>query len=247
MNELKAISQTESELRVGNYMVLFGGKDLTGEFFTKGTKFESNYTDIGLLYVDFEHGRDAEKAGNNANNVLGIADWKSAKVDETGIFVERVLNRRAKYVEFLSELIAAGVMGTSSEAVPGKSKRKSSGEIIEWPLMRDSLTVTPMEPRMLNENVLTAAKALGEIFPHSKSLAVLTGTKQEEQLTGIKAIEAIATLADVEDYLRDAGKSRTEAKALLSRIKSLGQRDADEGALQHIVEALKRRGEKLAA
>ena len=137
MNELKAISQTDTELRVGNYMVLFGGKDLTGEFFTQKTHFDSNYTDLGFLYVDFEHGRDAEKAGNTQNNVLGIADWKSAKIDDTGIFVERVLNRRAEYVKYLTQLIEAGVMGTSSEAVPGSARKKASGEIIEWPLMRE--------------------------------------------------------------------------------------------------------------
>jgi hypothetical protein len=240
MNELKAISQTDAELRVGNYMVLFGGKDLTGEFFTQKTHFDSNYTDLGVLYVDFEHGRDAEKAGNSSSNVLGIVNWKLAKVDEKGIFVERVLNRRAKYIEFLSHLIDAGIMGSSSEAIPGATRKKSGGEIIEWPLMRDTLTVTPLEPRMMTGNVLTAAKALAEIFPNSKSLALATGAMEKPE-SGIKTIEALATLSDVEDYLRDAGKSRTEAKALLSRVKSLGRRDADEGAMQQIAEALKRR------
>ena len=238
MNELKAISQTDTELRVGNYMVLFGGKDLTGEFFTKKTHFDSNYTDLGVLYVDFEHGRDAERAGNSQNNVLGIADWKSAKVDDTGIFVERVLNRRAKFIQLISELIDAGVVGSSSEAIPGTPRKKSGGEIIEWPLMRDSLTVTPMDPRMMAGNVLTAAKALAAIFPNSKSLALATGTLPAA--SGVKTIEAIASLSDVEDYLRDAGMSRTEAKALLSRVKSLGRRDADEGAMQQVIEIAKR-------
>lgn len=237
MNELKAISQTDTELRVGNYMVLFGGKDLSGEFFTKSTNFESSYTDLGVLYVDFEHGRDAEKAGNSHNNVLGIVDWKSAKVDDTGIFVERVLNRRAEYVKYLSQLIDAGVVGTSSEAVSGQTRKKSNGEIVDWPLMRDSLTVTPMEPRMAGENVLVAAKALSEIFPRSKSLAHLTGVSTEDSY--VKTIESIVTLSDAEDYLRDAGMSRREAKAFLSQLKSLGQRDADEGDMQQVVKWLK--------
>ena len=58
MNNLKAISIGETDIRVGNYMVLFGGRDLVGEFFTKNTKFDSRYTDLGVLYVDFEHGQD---------------------------------------------------------------------------------------------------------------------------------------------------------------------------------------------
>lgn len=247
MNNLKALSKTDNELRVGNYMVLFGGRDLVNEYFTKNTAFKSNYTDIGMLYVDFEHGLDPDAIGNDASNVLGVVDWKSAKVDETGIFVERILNRRASYMDFLSELIDAGLIGTSSAAIPGKTKKTSAGEIVEWPLMRDSLTVTPMEPRMIAGNVLSAAKSLSEIFPYNKSLATLSGSKIIEPDAKIKSIEVIEDLKSAEQYLRDAGLSRAESKAFISRLKSLGQRDADEGEMQQIVEALKRRSEVFAA
>lgn len=242
MNTLKAISETESELRVGNYIVLFGGKDLSGEFFTKNTNFESNYTDLGVLYEDFEHGRDYEKAGNSAHNVLGIVDWKTAKADETGIFVERVLNRRADYVKYLAKLIDSGLVGTSSEAVSGKVSKRSNGEIVDWPLMRDSLTVTPMEPRMVTSNVLEAAKSLAEVFPSSKSLAMLAGNPIDEKPETLKSIELIEDLKGAEAYLRDsAGMTRSQALAFIARVKSLGQRDADEGKEQEIVAALKAR------
>jgi len=239
-NHLKAVSQTETELRVANYMVLFGGRDLTGEFFTKGTNFQSNYTDLGVMYVDFEHGRDAEDAGNSADNVLGVVDWKSAKVDDKGIFVERVLTRRAKYVEYLAQLIEAGVMGTSSEAVSRSVRKKSGGEILEWPLQRDSLTVTPMEPRMVTENILQAAKALAEIFPGSKSLSVLTGKPVEDKTEGLKIIETLGSLKDAEHFLRDSGMSRAKAVAFVSRVKGLGQRDAGEGKKLELLQVAKR-------
>ena len=90
-NELKAISRTDDELRVANYIVLFGGRDLTGEFFTPETVVESAYTKSGILHVDFEHGLDPDKVGMGADEVLGYVDWKTAVVDDTGIFVERVL------------------------------------------------------------------------------------------------------------------------------------------------------------
>ncbi|MBP9750989.1 MAG: hypothetical protein KBC95_04060, partial [Candidatus Peribacteraceae bacterium] len=67
-NALKAISETPDELRVANYIVLFGGRDLEGvgssnknadgskgEFFTKTTQFDSDATRKGLLPVDWEH------------------------------------------------------------------------------------------------------------------------------------------------------------------------------------------------
>ena len=64
-NALKAIRKDENELRVGNYMVLFGGRDLEGEYFTSNTEFESAYTRSGRLYVDWEHGHDDEPDGHD--------------------------------------------------------------------------------------------------------------------------------------------------------------------------------------
>lgn len=245
MNHLKAISESADELRVGNYMVLFGGKDLVGEFFTKSTNFKSNYTDLGVMYVDFEHGFDVDDTGNSPNNVLGIVDWKSARVDEKGIYVERILNRRAEYMKFLEKLIAAGLVGTSSMAVPKSTSKKTSGEIVEWPLMRDTLTVTPMEPRMVDENALAAAKALHAIFPNAKSLAKLCGLDvADDKLT---AIEEIKNYAEGERYLREQGITKSQAIGFVSRIKNLARSESEaagsrsESGLAEISAALKAR------
>jgi hypothetical protein len=228
-------------------MVLFGGHDLVGEYFTKSTVFDSNYTDLGLLYVDFEHGMDPDGIGNDDSNVLGVVDWKSSKVDDKGIFVHRVLNRRAKYIDFLSELIDAGVIGNSSEAVRGKTAKKPNGEIVHWPLKRDTMTLTPMEPRMISGNVLEAAKSLAAMFPHSKALAALTGSEIVEPDAAIKTVESLTNLRDAEKFLRDSGVSRTVAVAFMSRVKSLGQSDSDGDEMQQIAKAFQRRGAVFAA
>lgn len=60
-------------------------------------------------------------------------------------------------------------------------------------------------------------------------------------------IELIENLRDAERFLRDSGMSRAESVAFIARVKSLGQRDADEGEMQQIVEALKRRSAVIAA
>jgi hypothetical protein len=169
MNELKAVSRTDDELRVANYIVLFGGRDLegvasetvnadgsTGEYFTPEVELESAYTKAGAIYVDWEH-----RQGELGDAPLGVVDWKTAKRDDKGWFVERVLSRRNQYVKWLEELIDAGLIGTSSEADPGAVEKRADGAITRWPLVRDTLTVTPMEPRMLTENHLQAFKALG--------------------------------------------------------------------------------------
>ena len=186
-NALKAISTTADELRVANYLVLFGGRDLEGvasptvnadgskgEYFTADTDLESHYTKSGVVFVDWEHGQeDAPGPGD----VLGVVDWKTAKRDERGVWVERVLNRRSKYVQWLEGLITDGIIGSSSEAVPDETEKASDGAILRWPLRRDTLTVQPMEPRMITENHLQAFKALG--LPVPDDIAATPEPQQE--------------------------------------------------------------------
>jgi len=158
-NALKALGKTDDELTVGNYIVLFGGRDLEGiaspnvnadgtkgEYFAPDVDLESPYTKAGALYVDWEH-----REGELGETPLGIVDWKTAKRDDKGWFVERVLSRRNQYVKWLEGLIEEGLIG----------QKRADGAIVRWPLVRDTLTVTPMEPRMLTENHLQAFKALG--------------------------------------------------------------------------------------
>lgn len=170
-NALKAIGQTDAELRVTNRIVLFGGRDLEGllsertnadgslgEYFTSETALDSPLTRIGRLPVDWEHSRAPE---GYDPGTLGWVDWATAKADETGVWVERVLNRRNRYVQLLEPLIHAGLVGTSSEADTAGVEKAEDGRIVRWPLIADALTVTPMDPRMLAGNVVQAAKALG--------------------------------------------------------------------------------------
>ena len=163
-NTLKTISKTDTELRIGNYIVLFGGKDLDGETFTPDTDLESSYTKTGTLYVDWEHGfLELDK-----DEILGTVDWKTAKWDDRGVYVERILDRRNQYVNWLEELIEADLVGNSSEAT--KDAFREDGIIKRWPLKRDTLTVIPAEPRMLTENQLSVIKSLSDRIPNLKSL-----------------------------------------------------------------------------
>jgi hypothetical protein len=129
-----------------------------GEFFTKSTMLDSPYTETGVLYIDWEHGLDEL----DQDQLLGFVDWQTAVTDDRGVFVKRLLNRRNQYVQWLEPLIEAGLIGNSVEPIPSRFTKASDGEILNYPLRRDTLTVTPMEPRMLIENpvALAAAKSL---------------------------------------------------------------------------------------
>jgi len=169
-NHLKIREYSDDTLRVANYLALFGGQDLHAEYFTQDTQFESNYTRNNLLAVDWEHGVDFDTESPQRDDILGYVDWRTAKVDDRGLWVERVLSRRNEYMQFIEPLIEEGLVGTSSEAVGAKVKRKANGEIQVWPLKRDALTVTPAEPRMISDNAITAIKALSKTFPNLKAL-----------------------------------------------------------------------------
>lgn len=181
-NNLKAVLESPYELVVENHIVLFGGRDLTGhaigenqdgslgEYFSKATDLESDYTKTGRLYVDFEHGQDPDSIGNNNDTVLGFVDWKTAQVDDEGVIVRRVLNRRHRYMKWLEPLIKAGLVGNSSQSVRDQIEKAEDGEIKRWALKRDTLTFTPMEPRMIDSNAITALKALADDIPYYKAL-----------------------------------------------------------------------------
>jgi hypothetical protein len=197
-NALKTLSRTPAEIRVANYIVLFGGRDLEGlepgttnvawknpdgsrgEFFTPDTVLESAYTKTGTLYLDWEHGMDRAKGAPGRDDPVGYVDWKTAKADDRGVWVERALNRHNEYVKWLEELIDAGIVGTSSAAIPSKVQKADSGAILAWPLERDTLTVTPMEWRNKAENVVQALKALGL---HNEPEAEPEGTQVSASVT----------------------------------------------------------------
>jgi len=186
MNELKAINRTDDELRVGNYIILFGGRDLEGvkplstevvwrnpdgsrgEFFSKSVDLESAYTATGRIHLDYEHGLGKQVDAPDApgrDDVLGYVDWETKRVDDRGVWVERALNRHSSYMRWVEQLIDAGVVGTSSEAVESDVQKAADGSILRWPLRRDTLTITPMEWRNKTENVVQAFKALGIPVP----------------------------------------------------------------------------------
>jgi hypothetical protein len=194
MNALKAVSRTDDQLIVENHIVLFGGRDLEGkvndranpdgsrgEFFSKATDLRSAYTNTGVLYVDWEHGQGG-KAEPQEDDIIGFVDWTTAKADDEGILVRRILDRRNRFIQMIEPLIEEGMIGTSSEAVPQGVTKADTGEITRWPLRRDTLTVTPMEPRMLSANALAAAKALGDRWPAMKA-AILEDVSRETSPT----------------------------------------------------------------
>lgn len=65
------------------------------------------------------------------------------------------------------------------------------------------------------------------------------------RVNGVKSVEEIADLKGAEEFLRDAGLSRREATALVSRVKAISRSDSGEDEMQTLKAALERRGNSL--
>jgi len=208
-NCLKAISIEGDEMRVANHIVLFDVRDLEGiasknvnadgskgEYFTSKTVLESAFTETGRLLVDWEHGRTRgvmdgdDLAAPGRDDVPGYVDWGTAKATEQGLWVERVLNLRNKYMTFLKHLIEAGKIGTSGEATDDGVQKAADGQIVTFPLRRDTLTVKPMEWRMMLSNPLLA-KAVGGLLELSKAATEAAAPEDD----GKSSAEADAEMA----------------------------------------------------
>ncbi len=177
---LKVVDSTEDTLTLEGYVAIYGDethKDFDGEWFHEGTTFDSGYTKVNSLIVDWEHGHspDVDEMGGmldqpGRHDPLGRLDWTTARKDNVGILARAVLNRREWYVRELVEPLAmAGLLGGSSEAIPGKVV-KSGGRIDVWPLMRYALTVTPADPRQITDHQIQLVKSLANRYPALKAL-----------------------------------------------------------------------------
>lgn len=213
MNYLKVKETTEDEVRLEGYVAIWGGRDLHNEYFTPDTEFESDYTRTGRLYIDFEHGLQPDKVATQPgrHDILGYVDWSTARKDEIGLLVEHVLDRRNKYVSGLIEPLARmKALGTSSEAIPGQVVRTLDGKIEKWPLHRQTLTVTPAEPRTVEFTHFI--KSITEEFPElAPELETVTREPVGEGLVQ-DDIPGIEPKADVPEAIDDEDPAEVEVE-----------------------------------
>lgn len=87
---------------------------------------------------------------------------------------------------------------------------------------------------------VTGIRTLKKVDLYEVSLVTFPAN-DTARVQGVKNIEFIEDLKSAEQYLREVGLSRTEAKAFIARVKSLGPRDAGEDDMQSIIAALKQR------
>ena len=119
--------------------VVFGGKDLTGDKFTKSTDFGDTRSFIGMP-VYYDHG-----LSDLQSQIGTVKMWQP---DTEGIDVEIEIDKRHKYAQQVMALVKKGMLGLSTGALSHLVVR-DDGEIKRWIVGEISLTPTPAEPRTM--------------------------------------------------------------------------------------------------
>jgi len=139
-----------SDYTLSGRAIVFGGKDLVGDRFTKQTDLGDTRPFEGLP-VFFDHA-----AGSLVSQIGVVKSW--VPTDE-GIDVEIELDKSHRYIKEIMKLVKSGRLGLSTGAVSHLVERVN-GELKRWVVGELSLTATPAEPR-----TLPGVKTLGDESP----------------------------------------------------------------------------------
>lgn len=119
------------------YGVVFNGKDLVGDTFTKDTDFGQDRSFVGLP-VYYDHALAGIKSQ--------IGTVKAYEFADDGLIFEIEIDKRKKYADTVMALAESGALGQSTGAV-AHLVHNEAGEIKRWIIGEVSLTPTPAEPR----------------------------------------------------------------------------------------------------
>jgi HK97 family phage major capsid protein len=158
-SSIQAMKAT-SEYTLRGKGVVYGGRDLQHETFTRDTDFGASRSFVGMpVYYDHALGGIVSQVGT-------VRQWQP--VDD-GIDVEIELDRRHKYVQQVMELVKKGALGLSTGALSHLVEREGS-MIKRWIIGEISLTPTPAEPKTFTYAQMAEADAqAGNSAPASTS------------------------------------------------------------------------------
>lgn len=228
---IKVLSETDDLLKVGGYGVIFGGRDLEGETFTKGTDYMLDMVPVKPVFYD-------HSLRPGMDDPMGMVGNEDIKVDDIGIWVESELHRHAEYMAGVEKLIAKGALGYSSGTV-GHLARREGKNITRWPIVEFSLTATPAEPRTLGVSQL---KSLAKAYPNLEAALLEVAqdshdaSATEQVSTAKRTKEPITGELEMSDETKEAPQPDvvtseqfeeldTNVKAMASAVNALLERE----------------------
>jgi|CXWL01.1.fsa_nt_gi HK97 family phage prohead protease len=215
MMELKFDPSSEVAMKFTGYGAVFGNVDAYGDVIIPGAFADTiaSARKSGLWPAMLsQHGG----WGMSADDLTPVGVWTDLAEDGKGLRVEGKFADTPRGIELYKLMKMEprpAINGLSIGYIPKEWTARSK----------------PDEPRRTLKKI-----DLIEISP------VTFPANGKARVQSVKAIEELQKLGDVERFLRDAGGlSRSEAVALVSRIKSLGQGDPDGGGVDELAALVK--------
>lgn len=251
MYNLKILGKTDKGVKIGGHAVLWGGRDLDGEYFDQDTDFMTKSFPMKLVFID--HSTESFFFNKDGTPVLmeGVDDPVGEVLvispDDTGLYIEAMLDRASQYWDIVEAMLDSKKTGLSTGTV-GHLARRDGAHITRWPLAEVSLTMTPAEPRTVTsvtrlktildhqpgwskaqkiEFLKTARTAVGEDSGgHQKKtdgLTLVTIEQSEEDIMNDKKKTGQAAGDnDVQVTTTTMWDGEAEVQALQGQVKSLG-------------------------
>lgn len=141
---VKALESDDSGVIVGGYLLLWGNeqrRDVQEEFFTKSSElWLDQYPVVPVL---FHHGLDRDV------DLAVVGRRVEAKADDMGVFVKHWIDKSNKYWAWIQPLLEAERLYYSPGSAPHLVRSdKKTGEIFTYPIIEDTLTPIPAQPRL---------------------------------------------------------------------------------------------------
>ena len=227
--ERKSAEAGRRETRAFSLQIKATGEDGTIEGYGSVFGVRDNYDDI-IAKGAFA----ASLAEHKAAGTMPAMLWQHSADAPIGVWTDMVEDEKGLYIK--GQLVMDTVRGKEAHALlkAGAINGLSIGFMSkQWAYDRDTDVRTLTEIDLWEVSLVT--------FP----------ANEKARVTNVKSIDAIESIRDVEQVLRDRGFSKTEAVALVARIKGLGPGDPVQSGVPgdpaaELVAALKRRGSALA-
>lgn len=153
MHELKILSEDDDHAIVGGYGVLFGGTDLDGETFTADTDFMLDLVPRKMVYIDHSGASSFTTSDGKRIKLTGVdepvGEVLEVTPDDTGLYMRLQIEKAGRYWSVVDQMLATGKAGLSSGTI-GHLSRREGKTITRWPLVEESITLTPAEPRTVS-------------------------------------------------------------------------------------------------
>ncbi len=222
--EVKALETVDGKTKVGGYLVRFtpkGDYDLSTakDRFDASTDFDFEFPGKSTTYFDPGMNR---KMGKRRLSPVTLSR------DDTGVWMEGLLDERNEYEAGLAELARAGKLGASSGVPSHLVERETEGKgnlIKYWPLGKDaSYTHTPAEYR----NVIMPLKSVFTPLA-GVNKAPIAAAAAEPTITpsGVRSGKSV---------LSEVAMTEEELKAMMAQV----AKEAGEAAATKAVEEFKK-------